>query len=60
MNIIAANLILCCDLMANDDSLEDIEVLDSERDKTAFYLMIHIMIDKKWGTLFLDGFPGLI
>lgn len=52
MNFIAANLLLCCDFSENDQDLNDIEVLDCERDKTVFYLMIHIMIDKNWGTLF--------
>ena len=60
MNFIAANLLLCCDLAENDDELNDIEVIDCERDKTVFYLMIHVMINKSWGTLFQDGFPGLI
>ncbi len=60
MNFIAANLMLCCDLSENDYDLFDIEVMDCERDKTVFYLMIAIMIDRKWGNLFMDGFPGLI
>lgn len=52
MNFIAANLLLCCDMVENDDELSDVTVLDCERDKTVFYLMIHIMIDREWGTLF--------
>jgi hypothetical protein len=60
MNYIAGNLILCCDLGENDEDLNGIEILDNSRDKNVFFLMIHIMVDKEWGTLFHDGFPGLI
>ncbi|CAD8088763.1 unnamed protein product [Paramecium sonneborni] len=59
LNIIVANLLVCYDLSVNDSQLNDFEIIDKDRDETVFFILLYIMKDQNWRTVFLEGFEGL-
>ena len=59
MNVIAANVLICYDMLHNDKELQDIEIIDHKRDENVLKILHYIMYKQRWRLVFLNDFNGL-
>ena len=59
MNFIASALLIFLSPSRNDTSNSDFEIIDTEYEETAFWIFIHIMLEKGWRNLYCEGMPGV-
>lgn len=43
----------------NEKELQEITIIDKEYEENIFWILVHIMDEKKWRVLFKDGTPGI-
>lgn len=58
MNFIAASLLLHMN-PDNEKELQEVCFIDKDYEENIFWILVHIMKEKKWRILFLDGTPGI-
>ena len=58
MNYIVASLLINLN-PENEKEIEDVYVIDNEYEERVFWILVHIMFEKNWRSLFLDGTPGV-
>ncbi len=58
MNFIAGALLLYLN-PENDKSLKDYNVIDTDFETRVFWIFAHILKEKNWRLLFMDGTPGI-
>lgn len=58
MNFIAGSLLLLLN-PENEKELQEIYIIDDQYEENIFWILVHIMKEKNWRVLFLDGTPGI-
>ena len=58
MSFIAGNILINLD-PHNDKELFEFFVIDSNYEERVFWILVHIMLEKKWRYLMLDGTPKI-
>lgn len=58
MNFIVASLLLHLN-PDNEKELEEVFFINKEYEENIFWIFVHIMKEKNWRILFLDGTPGI-
>lgn len=58
MNFIAGSLLMLLN-PDNEKELQEVFFIDKEYEENIFWILVHIMYEKKWRVLFKDGTPGI-